>query len=158
MPQSVKFSTQTSFGNGGPNIPKLEMEKEVGSNVAIMEEVPNDKDWHEYEVLGGVRENIEFMMLGAKQYKDQHCPRQNEPGLLFKFDKDDDFVLQLDRPLMYSGHTASCLPPRIDSIYVQNRMADKTEIYLLLGRKRKKTKDEENENGQAQTNAAAAAN
>ena len=143
MPQTVTFAIKTSFKEGGPKLPDATRENHVSANMFVKEEVPNDKDWHEFDVLGGSREEIEFMMLSASEYRDKHCPREDEPGILFKFTETDDFSLHLDGPLLYSGHTSSCLPNKVDKIYIQNRMAEKFTFYLLLGRKQKKKKKDE---------------
>ncbi len=37
--------------------------------MSVMEEVPNDKNWTEFEVLAGERDQIEFLILGAEKYK-----------------------------------------------------------------------------------------
>jgi hypothetical protein len=147
MPQQVSFTISTKFVDGGPTIPSLARDNKVGATLSVIEEIPNDKNWTEYEVLAGDREQIEFLFLAADRYKDQNCPREDEPGLLFRYEEDDGFVLKLDGPLLYSGHTVSCLPPKIEKIYLQNRMADKVKFYLLVGRKqRKKEKNGNNAN------------
>jgi hypothetical protein len=152
MPQTVTLTIATKFPDGGPKIPDAPRENKVGACMSVIEEVPNDKNWTEYEVLAGERDQIEFLLLAADRYKDQNCPREDEPGLLFRYDNDDSFALRLDGPLLYTGHTASCLPTKVDKIYIQNRMTDKVKFYLLVGRKQQK----KNKNGN-NANAAAAA-
>ena len=150
MPQTVKFSIKTAFTEGGPKIPEVVRTNKVSANMVVMEELQNDKDWYDFDVLGGSREDIQFMMIAADRYDDEHCPREDDPGILFRFSEDDDFSLLLDGPLLYSGHTISCLPNRVDKIWIQNRMTDKVKFYLILGRKpRKKKKGTTQANGQA---------
>ena len=143
MPQTVTFSIKTAFDEGGPKIPEVKRDNKVAANMSVMEEVPNDKDWTEFELPGGNRSQIEFLMLAADRYKDDHCPRADEPGLLFKFEEGDNFALHLDGPLLYSGHTSACLPNTVERIFVQNRMAENVKFYAVLGRKPKKKEKKE---------------
>ena len=139
MPQTVTFKITPEFKDGGPKMTfAIARDSKVASSLSVLEDVPNDRNWTEYELLGGDRSQIEYLMLAAERYKDEHCPREDEPGLLFKFEDQDGFALHLDGPLLYSGHTASCLPPRVDKIFVQNRMAERVKLLVVLGRKPKK--------------------
>ena len=140
MPQTVTFSIKTGFGEGsGPKIPEVIRDNKISASLSVIEDVLNDKNWTDFDVLGGDRQQIEFLLIAADRYKDQNCPRDDDPGLLFKFeDGDNSYSLHLDGPQLYVGHTASCLPPKVDKIYFQNRMAEKVKIYILLGRKPKK--------------------
>ena len=133
MPQKVTFTIKTDMP-GGPKIQEAVLETAVNTYTPMAEEIPNDKIWKHFEVLAGDKKQICFLLLAAERYKDEHCPKETDPGLLFMFNKDEKLVLELDGPMLYSGHTASCLPDRIDYVSVQNRMSDKVMIQLLLGR------------------------
>lgn len=153
MSQTITFSVKAALAGGGSlNMPEAKRVSTISTNTYLTEEVLNDRNWMEIDILGGDRSQIEFLVLSADRYQDDNA-REDEPGLLFKFE-DENFALRLDGALLYSGHTVSCLPAKLERIYIQNRMAAKVKIYLLLGRKQAKAK--KNANGVANAAAPAA--
>ncbi len=80
MPQTITFTINTKYGDGGPKIPDLGRENKVGATMSVIEEVPNDKNWTEFEVLAGERDQIEFLFLAADRTKIKTVREKTNPG------------------------------------------------------------------------------
>lgn len=88
----------------------------------------------------GDRDRVKFLLISASEYADPNCSKTPVALLLQFGEKDKDWdpaakeVIWLQGPLIFSGYTLAMLPPKVESIYVQNHRGKDIEFKVLIGK------------------------